>query len=110
MEIIKLRKLEGLAARRKAAGYTQETFAEALGVQRGALSMWETLRAFPSAGILPAIADLLLCTVDDLYKAPESTDCRGADAPRNDSDAPEDKRADEGVGPYEDSIPDREGA
>ena len=71
MEIIKLRKLEGLAARRKAAGYTQETFAEALGVQRGALSMWETLKAFPSAGILPAIADLLLCTVDDLYKAPE---------------------------------------
>ena len=71
MEIINLRKLEGLAARRKAAGYTQETFAEALGVQRGALSMWETLKAFPSAGILPAIADLLLCTVDDLYKAPE---------------------------------------
>lgn len=110
MEIIKLRKLEGLAARRKAAGYTQETFAEALGVQRGALSMWETLKAFPSAGILPAIADLLLCTVDDLYKAPESTDCRGADAPRNDSDAPEERRADEGIVPYEDSIPDREEA
>lgn len=71
MDVIKLRRLEGLAARRKAAGYTQETFAEALGVQRAALAAWETLRSFPSAGFLPNIADLLLCTVDDLYKAPE---------------------------------------
>lgn len=71
MDIVKLKRLEGLAARRKAAGYTQETFAEALDVQRATLAAWETLRAFPSAGILPAIADLLLCTVDDLYKAPD---------------------------------------
>lgn len=84
MANIKLRRLEGLAARRKAVGYTQETFAEALGVQRAALAAWETLRSFPSAGILPAIADLLLCTVDDLYKAPEETDCNGAEAPPSD--------------------------
>lgn len=73
MDVIKLRRLEGLAARRKAAGYTQETFAEALGVTRGALAAWESLRSFPCAGILPLIADMLLCTVDDLYKVPEDS-------------------------------------
>lgn len=94
-EIIRIRRLEGLAARRRACGYTQETFAEALGVQRAALAAWETLRSFPSAGILPAIADLLLCTVDDLYKAPEG--------------AAEDRRAADSR-PYEEIVADREEA
>ena len=107
MDIIKLRKLEGLAARRKACGYTQETFAEALGVQRAALAAWETLRTFPSAGILPAIADLLLCTVDDLYRAPEGNPpAAAAAAPFRQGGLEE--RADEGVGPYEEIVTDRE--
>ncbi|MBQ1576684.1 MAG: helix-turn-helix transcriptional regulator [Oscillospiraceae bacterium] len=88
-EIIKIRKLEGLAARRKAAGYTQEELSAILGVSRPALTAWEIGQSTPRAGILPAIADLLLCTIDDLYKAPEGTDCHGAGAPRNDSMAPE---------------------
>lgn len=62
--------LQGLPARRKAAGFTQEAFAEALGVTRSALAAWETGRAWPSAAILPLIADLLLCSIDDLYKLP----------------------------------------
>lgn len=62
--------LVGLPARRKAAGFTQETFAEELGATRSALAAWETGAAWPSAAILPAIADLLLCTIDDLYKEP----------------------------------------
>ena len=62
--------LQGLPARRKAAGFTQEAFAEALGVTRSALAAWETGRAWPSAAILPQIADLLLCSIDELYKAP----------------------------------------
>lgn len=64
--------LQGLPARRKAAGFTQEAFAEALGVTRSALAAWETGRAWPSASILPQIADLLLCSIDALYKLPDT--------------------------------------
>lgn len=62
--------LVGLAPRRKAAGYTQEAFADALGVTRSALAMWETGSIWPSAGLLPKMADLLLCSIDDLYRLP----------------------------------------
>ena len=72
-ENITIRRLEGLAPRRKAAGYTQQSFAELLGVQRTALAAWEALITCPRAGILPAIAELLFCSVDDLYHAPEET-------------------------------------
>lgn len=70
--------LAGLPARRKAAGYTQERLAAELGVQRGALSMWELGLSWPSAALLPAIADLLLCSIDELYVAPE-TGCNASE-------------------------------
>lgn len=63
--------LVGLRPRRVAAGYKQEELADQLGVTRTALSMWETLNAWPSAAILPKLADLLLCSIDDLYVAPD---------------------------------------
>ena len=66
------KKLEGLAPRRKAAGMTQAQLAEAIGVERAALGMWEIGASWPSARILPALADTLLCTVDELYEAPEA--------------------------------------
>lgn len=65
------RGLIGLAPRRKAAGYTQEAMADALGVTRSLLAAWETGRVWPSAGRLPKMADLLLCSIDDLYKPPD---------------------------------------
>ena len=60
--------LAGLASRRKFVGYTQATFAEALGIDRARLAMWEIGQAWPSAAWLPKMADLLCCTIDDLYK------------------------------------------
>lgn len=66
------KKLEGLAPRRKAAGMTQAQLAEAIGVERPALAMWEIGASWPSARILPALADTLLCTIDELYEAPEA--------------------------------------
>ena len=64
--------LVGLAPRRKRVGYTQAAFAEALGVDRTRLANWETGLAWPSAAWLPKMADLLCCTIDELYREPDS--------------------------------------
>lgn len=63
--------LVGLAPRRKRVGYTQAAFAEALGVDRTRLTNWETGLAWPSAAWLPKMADLLCCTIDELYREPD---------------------------------------
>ena len=65
--------LVGLAPRRKAAGYTQETFAEALGVTRSLLAAWEAGRVWPSARWLPVMAMALGCSIRELYIAPTDT-------------------------------------
>lgn len=62
--------LVGLAPRRKRAGFSQYSFAEALGIDRGLVAMYETGRAWPPASRLPAMADLLGCSIDDLYEVP----------------------------------------
>ena len=66
--------LVGLAPRRKRAGYTQQTVADALGIERTRLAMWEIGQAWPSAAWLPAMADLLGCDIDALYEVPADTD------------------------------------
>ena len=70
--------LVGLAPRRKAAGFTQQSFADELGVLRQSVGMYETGAAWPSASLLPAMAALLGCTIDDLYERPEE-EAHGAD-------------------------------
>lgn len=60
--------LQGLAPRRKNAGYTQGQIAEALGVERQTYGNWECGYIWPNAAYLPKIADLLCCSIDDLYK------------------------------------------
>ena len=62
--------LVGLAPRRIATGYTQQAFADELGIEsRSLIAMYETGKAWPRASILPAMADLLGCTIDELYEA-----------------------------------------
>lgn len=70
--------LLGLAERRKAAGYTQQSLAQLLGVERAALGMWEIGRSWPSAALLPLMADLLLCSIDELYEPPKDPGCNGS--------------------------------
>jgi len=65
--------LVGLAPRRKAAGYTQESLAKALGVSRSLLAAWETGRVWPSAGMLPVMATTLGCPIGALYIVPADT-------------------------------------
>lgn len=63
--------LVGLAPRRKLVGFTQAQLAEAMGIERARLAMWECGLAWPPAALLPKLADLLLCTIDELYHEPD---------------------------------------
>lgn len=66
--------MEGLAPRRKSAGLTQFQLSEQLGVNRATLAMWEIGKSWPSAQLLPALADLLSCSIEDLYVVPAPPD------------------------------------
>ena len=87
--------LLGLGPLRKSAGYTQERFAEALGVTRSLLAAWEVGVTWPSSRWLPKMADLLDCELDDLYRAAEefrreqAPALRSADAEGGGSDGAE---------------------
>lgn len=52
---------------RVSAGLTQEQTAEKLGITRSAVAMWETGQSSPTANMLPAIADVFGCTINDLF-------------------------------------------
>ncbi len=71
------RSLAGLAPRRKKAGFTQQQLADQLGVERAALAMWEIGKSWPPARLLPAMADLLLCSIEDLYGEEAAADDPG---------------------------------
>lgn len=53
---------------REKAGLTQKQAAAALGVDQSAISFWETGANNPRAALLPKIATLYGCTVDELLK------------------------------------------
>ncbi len=59
-------KREGLVQARKAAGYTQESFAEAVGVDRSTAARWEAGDHEPSPYLRPKIARLLSVSRDEL--------------------------------------------
>lgn len=56
---------------RKRAGLLQRQVAEALGVSMGTVAMWDTGRNKPRADMLPKIAKLYNCTVDELLREDE---------------------------------------
>ena len=49
-------------------GWTQQQLADQLGVERATLAMWEIGKNWPPARLLPAMAELMLCSIDDLYR------------------------------------------
>lgn len=73
--------MDGLKYYRRRAGLTQEQLADSLGVTRGSVGMWEIGKCWPSAALLPKIADLLLCSIDELYTRPENYTEIGDDEP-----------------------------
>ena len=56
---------------RRIADITQKEAAAALGVHPSAVAQWEIGKTSPRAALLPKIADLYGCTVDDLLKPDE---------------------------------------
>ncbi len=52
---------------RKQRQFTQEELAEQLGVTFQAVSKWETARSAPDITLLPILADIFGCTIDELF-------------------------------------------
>ena len=63
-----LRGLVGLSQLRMRAKLTQAELARELGASRVSVSNWETGASWPSAQLLPKIAEVLGCSVEDLYR------------------------------------------
>ena len=55
-----------IRAIRKSRNMTQEELASSLNVSRTAVTMWETGQSLPRTELLPRLAEILGCTVDEL--------------------------------------------
>lgn len=56
-----------IKTRREAAGLSQAALAEQMGTVQGAVGNWESEAALPKARDLPRLAQILGCTIDELY-------------------------------------------
>ena len=59
--------MNGLKDLRRKKGLTQADLAVKLGVTQSLVAMWERGAVMSSAAKLPEIADMLGCTIDQLY-------------------------------------------
>ena len=59
--------MKNLRRLRKNAGLSMEEMAQELGITRQTLAAWETGQSWPSAAMLPRIAQMLGCGIGDLY-------------------------------------------
>ncbi len=62
--------LHGLRPRREARRLSQASAARRLGVSRQSYADWEAGRRWPSANILPALAEMCCCSIEELYREP----------------------------------------
>ena len=53
---------------RESKKLTQEELASKMNVERSTIAMWETGKAVPRTERLPQLAEVLGCSVDDLFK------------------------------------------
>lgn len=71
-----------IRVRRKAVGLTQDELALKLNVSRTTVTMWETTDAYPSPQLFPMLAQILGCTIDDLFdQCEEESHTRGCVKP-----------------------------
>lgn len=62
-----------LATARVKAGLSQRAVAKKLGITDAAVCLWETGRTLPRAALLPKLATLYGCTVDDLLREDDTS-------------------------------------
>lgn len=67
IKIIRLKEL------RRASGVTQADLARMMGVTQSVIAQWERGASMPSSAKLPELADVLHCTIDELFgRGPDS--------------------------------------
>ena len=59
-----------IAKLRKKRNMTQGSLAEQLGITDKAVSKWENAQSAPDISLLPLLAEIFRCTIDDLFFAP----------------------------------------
>lgn len=59
--------MNDIQARRNHLGITQEELAAIIRVDRSTIAKWETGKAFPRAELLPKLAQIFGCRIDDLF-------------------------------------------
>lgn len=67
-----------IKALRKASGLTQTQLATKLGLSQNSLSQWETEVVLPRARDLPRLAEVLGCTIDELFESPNGEERKEA--------------------------------
>ena len=65
--------MDALKRLRKAKEMTQETLATKLNVDTSTVAKWETGKSFPRGELIPKIAEILECTIDDIFFQPDSS-------------------------------------
>ena len=60
---------ENIARFRKLKGWTQAELGEKLGVSNQAVSKWESGMTSPDVMLLPALADVFGCYIDELFSS-----------------------------------------
>lgn len=64
--------MKQIKQKREALGITQKEMADKLDVDRSTIGKWELAGSFPRPKYLPQIAELLGCSIDDLYDKPQT--------------------------------------
>lgn len=58
----------GFSSARTKAGLSQRSVAEKMNVSPAAVALWDTGKSKPRAALLPKLAELYGCTVDELLR------------------------------------------
>lgn len=70
--------MNNIREKRKQADLTQEQLAKALAIDRSTVAKWESGESMPRAQMLPKLAEILECTIDEIFKVKEQEEVRDA--------------------------------